>query len=47
MVESKHVNEAVPFGKAANEDELLKQRMGRVKHKIAVISGKGASGRRL
>lgn len=47
MVESKQVSEAVPSGKAANDDELLKQRMGRVKHKIAVISGKGGVGKTL
>jgi ATP-binding protein involved in chromosome partitioning len=33
--------------KKASEDELLKIRMGKVKHKIAVISGKGGVGKTL
>jgi Mrp family chromosome partitioning ATPase len=47
MDESKQVNEATHSGKTTAEDELLKQRMGKVKHKIAVISGKGGVGKTL
>ena len=35
------------FENKASEDALLKMRMGRVKHKIAVISGKGGVGKTL
>ena len=46
MSESNRVNEA-QSGESKPEDELLKLRMGKVKHKIAVISGKGGVGKTL
>ncbi|MFH2110287.1 MAG: Mrp/NBP35 family ATP-binding protein [Candidatus Bathyarchaeota archaeon] len=36
-----------PWEKKNKDDEIIKQRMSRVKHKIAVISGKGGVGKSL
>ena len=47
MTESMQDNPQPSSEKKESEDALLKMRMGKVKHKIAVISGKGGVGKTL
>jgi ATP-binding protein involved in chromosome partitioning len=47
LTESSHDKPQTAFEKRASEDALLRTRMGKVKHKIAVISGKGGVGKTL
>lgn len=47
MSESPSENPSVAHDSKESEDALLKMRMGKVKHKIAVISGKGGVGKTL
>jgi len=38
---------ANPWEQREQENELIKMRMGKIKHKIAIISGKGGVGKSL